>query len=277
MKLCIFVALVQRDVLAFSISNPLTGFMSWSNDFSDVVWAPTGGECPALRSPEEGAMVCSNGFKGGSLCKFSCERGYTMMNHKGRSSRRCKCNKHGVCQWHGLEPRCVTCGTPDWSEYLQDNTRHKIDFGYHKKKQSRMSMVTCNLPYTFKHAHSGSVRGWIKSTCKCNRKTEKCHWRGSDIPECDIHRSTESRHCDQIKTTALTQTECLDDCNSRVDCSNWLFSTVNSECFMDVCKVPTLPSYFTADLTRNQQYQKSQNLTRAIRYQTKHSQRRHML
>ena len=137
---------------------------------------------------------------------------------------------------------------------------------------------SCVLPsYTFKHAHSGSVRGWIRSTCKCNRKTEECHWRGSDIPECDINRSSESRHCSQIKTTALTRTECLDDCNSRSDCSNWLFSSVNSECFMDVCKVPTLPSYFTADLTRNQQYQKSQNMSRALRFQTKHSQHRHML
>ena len=62
------------------------GFLTWSTDIKDSIWRPTGGECPALRAPEEGAMVCSNGFKGGSLCKFSCERGYREENEKNNNS-----------------------------------------------------------------------------------------------------------------------------------------------------------------------------------------------
>jgi len=65
------------------------------------------GVCPAL-TLEFGQIFCSAGYREGSRCTYSCQRGYKL-GYQGRSVR-CTCNSKTGCMWNRPPQICVQEG-----------------------------------------------------------------------------------------------------------------------------------------------------------------------
>lgn len=144
----------------------------WSNEFSKCEIS----ECrPKLQNPSNGRVECTNKNIEGSVCTFSCERGYDLSGTDGKTLET-ECRNDGdSTSWTVAAPtcqvrRCPRLEKPENGDVLCQNGRivgskctFTCNMGFDLAESSTPSMETiCR-----KNISGGSVGSWTVQTVTC--------------------------------------------------------------------------------------------------------------